>query len=807
VSLVKTVTLEIRGVVADAAAKIGLIRKDVQALADKSPVELKAELTGSEEVKVRLKEIEANAERLKKEFPDFAVKLDTAAAIAKLAVLRAEIRKTADTGKSLSARISGIGAALSKATPAWTGFVAAGLALGPALLPVLAAVTGATIGMGAALAGAGSAVGIFALAAKSNLSALQKELLKVQAANRAANLALQTSAKNRTAAQDAAIVKAKMLTAAFQKEFGAEADAITRLKSAWLSFTTQPVVTNAIAMGARLLTAVLPHLTPLLKLGADAVSAFAGALAGFTIGGGLDKLVATLVRLGKIGLGGLLAVLHNLAVAFGALSGGAGNFAAGVISGLVKLSAAFATWAQNKGPGALSGLMDTIRKLGPGVLSLIQNLAAAVPALAAGLFPLAPVSLALANSLAKLIRNTPPGVITAIAVAFVGWTVAAKGLMAAGALGGAWKEIAKFSQVTKGATIAETIAAAATRAWGLAMDALPWVALAAAVVTVAVLIIKYHKQIWAFVQRVWDGILNVIQGVWNWIKGHWPLLLTIITGPFGLAITFIVRHWGQIVSGAQAVLGFFRSAWQGLVHLLEAPFKAAFRVISAIWHKILGFIHGITGFLGGGGGTVPGGRGHGMGGGSGGANAALARQMVPAWSSGAEWSSWNALAMSESGWSSTIANPTSGALGIAQALGHGVAGGGGSLGNQYGGWGLSLAADRAANSGVPQPQIAWMANYIRSSYGDPIGAWNFHMAHGSYDGPGPQFLPTGLSMALNTTGAPERVLSPGEQRGIERRLDQVIAELRKLPGVQAAQTARLLSGRPVAPRPSVFAAR
>ena len=65
------------------------------------------------------------------------------------------------------------------------------------------------------------------------------------------------------------------------------------------------------------------------------------------------------------------------------------------------------------------------------------------------------------------------------------------------------------------------------------MMALPWVALAAAVVAVAVLIIKYHRQIWAFVQRVWHDILAVIMGVWNWIRRNWPLLLAILTGPIG----------------------------------------------------------------------------------------------------------------------------------------------------------------------------------------------------------------------------------------------------------------------------------
>src|SRR6266496_3040577 len=86
-NLVKSVTLQITGEIRDAAAKVGLITRDVQALADKSPVELKAELTGSEEVRAKLTEIGARAERLKKEIPELT---------AKLAILRAEIRKTCD---------------------------------------------------------------------------------------------------------------------------------------------------------------------------------------------------------------------------------------------------------------------------------------------------------------------------------------------------------------------------------------------------------------------------------------------------------------------------------------------------------------------------------------------------------------------------------------------------------------------------------------------------------------------------------------------------------------------------------------
>jgi len=201
------------------------------------------------------------------------------------------------------------------------------------------------------------------------------------------------------------------------------------------------------------------------------------------------------------------------------------------------------------------------------------------------------------------------------------------------------------------------------------------------------------------------GTILRASAVIGWIRGHWQLLLGILTGPVGAAVAFIIRHWGQVVTGAQGVLNFFRGAWQNLEHLLVKPFQAALGVIRGIWKTIIGWIHGITGFLGGGG-TVPGGRGHGMGGGSTGANARLAQRMVPQWSSGANWAAWNYVAMRESGWSQYAENATSGAYGIPQALPPTK---------------LPFAGQKAGGS-QPGPQIGWMARYMAGRYGGPIGA-------------------------------------------------------------------------------------
>jgi hypothetical protein len=87
----------------------------------------------------------------------------------------------------------------------------------------------------------------------------------------------------------------------------------------------------------------------------------------------------------------------------------------------------------------------------------------------------------------------------------------------------------------------------------------------------------------------------------------------------------------------------------------------------------------------------------------------------------------------ESGWNPKARNPRSGAFGIAQALGHGTAGSAAPDGtNEYGGFGLTDAEARAANSGNVRWQIEWGLAYIKARYGSPSAAWKHEQAAGWY---------------------------------------------------------------------------
>lgn len=101
---------------------------------------------------------------------------------------------------------------------------------------------------------------------------------------------------------------------------------------------------------------------------------------------------------------------------------------------------------------------------------------------------------------------------------------------------------------------------------------------------------------------------------------------------------------------------------------------------------------------------------------------------------GYQWQALYNVLMRESGLNPYAVNPTSGAAGIFQSMGHGAV----PLGN--------VAA-----------QTAWGLQYIKSRYGSPAAAWAHEVAYGWYDKGG--LLMPGLTLAFNGTGRPEHVVS------------------------------------------------
>lgn len=101
--------------------------------------------------------------------------------------------------------------------------------------------------------------------------------------------------------------------------------------------------------------------------------------------------------------------------------------------------------------------------------------------------------------------------------------------------------------------------------------------------------------------------------------------------------------------------------------------------------------------------------------------------------SSTDWNDLVSLWTQESSWNNQATNPSSGAYGIAQALGHGNGSATqGSVTNEYGGYGISNAMAQKANSGDATSQITWGLQYIKDTYGSPSAAWAHEQTAGWY---------------------------------------------------------------------------
>ena len=83
---------------------------------------------------------------------------------------------------------------------------------------------------------------------------------------------------------------------------------------------------------------------------------------------------------------------------------------------------------------------------------------------------------------------------------------------------------------------------------------------------VAGLIIAYQKVGWFRdgVDAAFNGVLSVAKSVFGWIKGNWPLLLGILTGPFGLAVGLIIKNFDKIKTAAKDVVESIKRFFSGL---------------------------------------------------------------------------------------------------------------------------------------------------------------------------------------------------------------------------------------------------
>lgn len=112
----------------------------------------------------------------------------------------------------------------------------------------------------------------------------------------------------------------------------------------------------------------------------------------------------------------------------------------------------------------------------------------------------------------------------------------------------------------------------------------------------------------------WDFILGLAMGAFNWLKSNWPLVLAILTGPFGLAVLAIVKNWqtikdlassgiqwikdrfSDLVSFVTGLPGRIASAASGMFDGIKNAFRSALNWVIGKWNDLSFTLPSVTVF-------------------------------------------------------------------------------------------------------------------------------------------------------------------------------------------------------------------
>jgi hypothetical protein len=107
----------------------------------------------------------------------------------------------------------------------------------------------------------------------------------------------------------------------------------------------------------------------------------------------------------------------------------------------------------------------------------------------------------------------------------------------------------------------------------------------AAVVAIIAILVVLQKEFGIFdgvirvVGNAFDAVWKAIKTVFEWVTDNWPLLLAVITGPFGLAVLAVVTFKDQITGILGNLIGWIGTAFKTVTNLILFPYIKAFEGI------------------------------------------------------------------------------------------------------------------------------------------------------------------------------------------------------------------------------------
>lgn len=144
------------------------------------------------------------------------------------------------------------------------------------------------------------------------------------------------------------------------------------------------------------------------------------------------------------------------------------------------------------------------------------------------------------------------------------------------------------------------IAAAATKIWAgiqlafnVIMAANPITLIIIGLVALgAAVVLAYNKFAWF--RNAVNAVFNVLKTgvlfVVNFVRNHWRLILPILLGPLGLAISLVTKHWNRIknvtMGTIRTAIDFVRKHWRLIISILLGPLGLAISLVTKHWKTI-----------------------------------------------------------------------------------------------------------------------------------------------------------------------------------------------------------------------------
>lgn len=489
----------------------------------------------------------------------------------------------------------------SKLIPGGREFTSILLGLGPAIAPI----AGGLLGIGAAAVTAfslaGGAVGIYALALKGAINATigtgsafkdtQQAIDRAERQLRSAEkgtkeyTAAQEDLTKATKAHEDAIRAMPPVQEAFARSYDNAKAAISAFNDENAKFTLGPATTMVNAF-----VDALPKITPLLKAMGPLIQRIADNIRGWVNDGGLDRFIRTLIVYGIPTFENLhkasVSMLTVLGNGMRTLAPLGVEFAGWLAKGAANLE----KWANGGGFGRFVGWLF---ENGPQLLQVLKDLGRFLANVGTAVGDMAPAALTVFGAFLKVLASFPPGLIQALAYAWISWNAA----------------LIVYNTVA-------FIAAAATTAMTLAATPLGLLLLGAAasiaLVVGAILalgvaiffLIKYWDQVWGFVkntaqtvwgwlktawENTWNFIVDIAKKVWGFLTNGWGQVLLAFMGPIGLLI-LVWKHWdtiwGAIKTVALIVWDALKVAWDATVSWLLDRWNAVIGPIRDAWNTV-----------------------------------------------------------------------------------------------------------------------------------------------------------------------------------------------------------------------------